>query len=95
MFSKDALLFALIIMCVILFITWAVVYSEKDDLEEENKELKVKLEDAIHNNERYLTLSTHQQMQDRSLKIWELEKDSILCLGIMILLKIQKPIEML
>ena len=73
MFNQDALVFALIIMCVILFITWAVVYSEKDDLEEENKELKVKLEDAIHNNERYLTLSTHQQMQDRSLKIWELE----------------------
>ena len=73
MFNQDALVFALIVMCVILFIAWRVVTSEKDDLEKENKELNVKLQDAIYKNKQYLTLSTHQQMLERSLKILELE----------------------
>ena len=40
MFNQDALLFALIVMCIILCIAWLVVSSEKYGLEKENKKLK-------------------------------------------------------
>lgn len=74
MFSKDALLFALIVMCIILFIVWLFDASDNYELKNENEKLKAELSNALESNKQYYTLSTHQQMQERSFKIYGLEK---------------------